>query len=262
MSVRFNFRIETVPLKEIVFAEYNPETRTSNVSKLADSIKEEGQLRPVSLVLFPDGSKHTADGHRTITSLKQLGEKEVKAVIYRPDENTVEAAKALLDKLFVELNKSTKAFNGRDRLNAGLRGGPVFDPNTKAAIALIDLLFPDPAEREMMIKAEVTTTILNLAKKSTRYVLNGDISETSQTFVNRLRNHIFYLLRNNVQQPVIAYMRLGFDAKALRDAIDNNRPPPRVSSPKLRETWVGLNGKTKKVRRSPGAPVDGAVVTH
>lgn len=233
----------TIPMAKIHFASFNPATRTKRVEKLAASIAERGQLRPVSLVRFKDGTFHVADGHRTITALHSLGKTDVMALVYRP--NAGEDEETVLSELFRDLNAATKGFNGRDKLNAAMRGGPVFDPNVKAALTQIKSLFPDRDGFEHVLENEITTTVLNVARKSTRYVLDSDIGEDTVTFHDRLRKHVLYLLRNDVQQAIIAYMRLNYDKKALRKAFDLNLPPPRTSSPKLRESWVKLP-KSKK----------------
>lgn len=229
-------KIETVPLEQLKRSPFNPQTRTENVTKLAKEIDEQGQLIPIVAVEFPNGDLVIADGNRRKEALEQLGRDEARVLVQRASDGD---SQRLLEELFVTLNQGTKAFNGRDKLNAALQGGPTFDANIKSAKLQLETLFPDEAERFMLVNKEVTTTVLNVAKKSTKYVLEGSgIGEGTPTFNKRVRNHILYLLRNNVQQYVISYMRLGFDREALKKAIDNNRPPPRVSSPRLIDSWV------------------------
>lgn len=229
-------KIETVPLSQLHRSPFNPATRTEDVDKLAAEIVKHGQIMPIVAVEQENGDLVIADGNRRHEALTKLGFTTAKVLVQRAGDG---GPKETLDELFKTLNSGTKAFNGRDKLNAALQGGPTFDANIKSAKLQLESLFPDEAERFMLVNKEVTTTVLNVAKKSTKYVLEGSgIGENTPTFTKRLRNHILYLLRNSVQQHVIAYMRMGFDREALKKAIDSNRPPPRVSTPRLIENWV------------------------
>lgn len=228
-------KVTTLQLEQIEPSKYNPKTRTQNLKKLKKALTDDGQLVPISVVAFPDGKYRIADGHRRYQALTELEAANCNVVIHYPEYCTAEE---LLDKLFVELNKSTKSFNGRDKLNVALQDGPVFDSATRSAKEQIQTLFNDPDELSLLIRKQITTTVFSLAKKSTKYVMPGvKIDENSKQFKERVRRHVLYFMRNNAQQAVTAYMRQKYSAEALKNAIDNNRPPPRTSTPRLQESW-------------------------
>lgn len=228
-------KVISLPMSQVNGSRYNPVSRVADVTKLQKSMEVNGQLHPITVVEFPDGVFRIADGHRRYEAAGNLGLEKINAIVHTPNKS--EDADFVLDNLFVELNKGSRAFNGRDRLNVALQDGPIFDGQSQSIKTQLEALFTTEEERQMLVNKQITSTVLAIAKKSTKYVI-PDVGQDTPTFLRRMKNHIMYILRNKVQQPLTAYMRLQFDREALKKAIDNNRPPPRVSSDRLKETWV------------------------
>lgn len=238
-------KVSVVLLSEIKDAFFNPESRTEDIAALKDHIRQHGQLSPVALVRFPDCYR-VADGHRRVRAHRELGEEMVYAYIYEPTDGK---AHALLNEMFVKLNQVTRAFTKRDEFNVAMRGGPIFSQKIASDKATIELLFPDPAIRAELIKREITSTLISVSKKVSAFVLRMTtaeaqraVKEKEEVFLDQWRTVLLYALKNRVQQHLISYMRardgVGYDRGRLKDAIAANRPPPEVSSPKTRESWV------------------------
>ena len=226
--------IRDVSLDRIRQSDFNPLGRTDNVKALIVTLREVGQLEAIHAVNF---GTHLviADGTRRFTAAPEAGLKTLRTVIYTPRDG-VEAATELLHKLYVELNMPRQTLKNGQMLSAALQGGPTFNPTVKSTLGRLQGLF-SADELEMLNNRGVTPTTVAAARKSTAYVLTGT-SEDTPTFQNRLRNHVLYLARNPAKQAVNIYMRLKYDPVALKNAIDNNRPVPRVSSQKMVENWV------------------------
>ena len=226
--------VRDVPLEKIRASEFNPLGRTDNVKDLVASLREVGQLEAVHAVNF---GTHLVlgDGTRRKASAEEAGLKTLRTIIYTPVDG-IEAANDLLNKLYKELNQPRQTLKNGQMLSAALQGGPTFNATVKSTLARLQSLFSEQ-ELEMLNRQGVTPTTVGAARKSTSYVLAG-VGEDTQTFQNRVRNHILYLARNPAKQAVNIYMRLKYDPAALKAAIDNNRPVPRVSSQKMIENWV------------------------
>ena len=233
-------RIVDLPIGSVERSPFNPAERTEveNLEKLTRSIQENGQLDPIKVVEFPGGIYKIADGNRRREAKSILGDFTVTCLVYTPNEPTEAAAAELLNKLFANLNVATRAFGGKDQLNACLQGAPGFTSGTRSVVAQLLALFPEQEYQEMLINKGMTPTQFRIAKKSTEYVLEGSgISEGTPTYQARIKKHLFYLMRHPMQQPMTAYVRLGYDRKALKNAIDNDRPVPHTSSQRVVEGW-------------------------
>lgn len=217
-SVRF------LTLNTVFESGFNPVGRTDNVTTLAKDIETNGQLDPIHVVAQADGTFVTADGHRRLVALRNLGVVTVKAIVYVPNDGDVVR---VLNQLYVSLNSPKKTLKQGQMLNAALQGGPDFVASVKSAKEQLLRMFSE-SEIEMLIEKEVTPTALSVARKVTSYVIPG-VGKDTTTYLNRARNTLLYLLRNKNQQYVIQYMRLRYSPDALKNAIDRDLDVPRTT---------------------------------
>lgn len=228
-------QVRDIPIDLISASSFNPLGRTNNVKALVESLREFGQLESVHAVDF-DGRLVVADGTRRLASAPEAGLKTLRTAVYTP-KGGVETATALLERLYVELNQPRQTLKNGQMLSTALQGGPTFNSAVKLSLSILSRIFT-AAELEMLNSKGITPTTLQAARKSTHYVLREAVAEATPTFQARLRKHVLYLVRNSAKQAVSIYMRLKYDPEALKNAIDNNRPVPRVSSEKMKEKWV------------------------
>jgi hypothetical protein len=220
-SIARSRSVKSIPLNLVDHTSYNPEVRRADVKKLVKSIGEVGQLTPIQVVAMPSGRFQIADGNRTVQSLNELGKDIVQAVVYTPNDG--ENPQALVDALFQELNNTKRTLKNGEMLQASLAGGPSFNAAVRSSMAYLELHFSED-ERDFLRRAGVTTTVLSIAKRATKYVLAGSgIGEDTPTYHNRVRRTLFWLLRRNTQQETSIYIRKGYDREVLKKAIDNDR---------------------------------------
>lgn len=217
---------QEVPLARLTRSPYNPVGRTDDVKSLAKSLVADGQLEEVHAVRFPDGSLVLADGHCRHEAALLAGLAKLWVRIYTPADG--QTADELLSRLYVALAQNKKTLKAGQMLNTALQGGPTFNSGVRGAHHLVWKLFSEQEIRDILVPAKVTPTLLNTAKRTTAYVL-PDIGKDTATFENRVRNHILYFIRRqDAQQAANIYVRRGYDPKALKAAIDANKPIPRL----------------------------------
>lgn len=218
---------QMVPVYRLEPSPYNPVGRTEDVAKVGQSLLEDGQLEDVHAVAFPGGRLVLADGHRRHAGAILVGLKALSTRVYHPTDG--ETAEELLARLYTKLNEPKKTLKAGAMLNTAMQGGPTFNSGVRAALALVWDLFSKDEIEGILVPAKVTPTLLNTARRTTAYVLPDDIGRDTQTFKNRVRNHILYFVRRaDAQQAANIYVRRGYDPKALKNAIDSNKPIPRL----------------------------------
>lgn len=219
-------RSSVVTLDRVNSASFNPPIRTANktgdIDALGQDIKDNGQLEAIHVVEFPDGTFHLADGHRRVAGMKKVGIKTATAVIYSPGTSS---AHEVLAELFKGLSSKKRRLANRDMVEAGLRGGPIFNSGVQSTVSQLETLFP--AGIPTIVKDNAGSYVLSIAKRVVAYCYKA--KPGTATFTEKTANALLWLIRNKQQQKAVAYIRVGFSADALRRAIENNKLAPRVN---------------------------------
>lgn len=223
--------LRNIPVDQVDFTAYNPEVRRADVDKLRKSIGEVGQLTPIQVVEFPDtGRFQIGDGNRTTQAILELGLDVVQAMVYIPNEG--ESPQELVDLLFEELNKTKRTLKNGEMLNAALAGGPSFNGTVKSNKDYLELHFSTD-EVEMLRRKGVTPTVVAIAKRATKYCLKGEkVGADTNTFHNRVRRTILWLINEKTQQDCALYIRRAYDRERLKDAIDAGKQVPLIGKGK------------------------------
>jgi hypothetical protein len=231
-----------VNIKEIDPSPYNPPKRTEDVEDLKLSIGSNGQLEPIHVVRYPSGRFKTADGHRREHAVKELGLGTVRVIVHAPEgEANDELCDKLVAELFEELNGNKMTFKNGPMLQAYLRGGPAFNSQVRAAGNYLRLLFNDSIPT--LILDNATPTLVSHTKKVVKYIKPGlGTDYKSVEFKAAARKTILWLIRNEMQQKTIAYMRLGYKNDGLERAIDQNKSElPHLDENKIEKAGVRLS---------------------
>lgn len=215
---------------------------------LQSEILDDGcrQLNPIHAVAWGNGEAYIADGHRRKAAMAGLGESKVLAYIYYPTAPF--SKEELLDHLWETLNVSQRTLKAGPMLVAFLKGGPAFSAGVKSAGGTVKRLF-DADEIKWLCDNDITPTVVNTARKIAKYVLSEDFGPDTETFQKRVRKAIVWLMTNNSQQTANIYMRKNYDSQALKNAVDADRPTPRVTSEQAIENVKGLKKKLKEESR-------------
>lgn len=221
------FPARDLPLDHVRFTPYNPVQRRAKTDDLEASISASGQLEPAHVVWDPRVNEWTiADGNRRAQTLRNLGKTFIKAFVY--EAKNLDEIDSLIDALFVELNSPKMTLKNGQMLQAALAGGPSFNSTVRSSQRFLETHFSDP-EIAGLVKAGVTPTMLQVSKRIAAYCVPG-VGKDTPTYNSRVRKTLYWLLRRKTQQECIAYMRLGYSAEALRNAIDNDKEhAPRMA---------------------------------
>lgn len=213
-------RTNTVHLSNILPAPFNPPCRTKDVEKVKEDLEAVGQLENVSLVEKPDGTFVIADGHRRIKALEMMGKQVVRATIYTGGKDW----EKIHGDLFVKLNASKRRLANRDMCEVGLAGGPIFNNTVDSTVSYIKRLFPN-GEVPSILKEAIGSYVLTTAKSTVDYCwTSAEFARGTKAFDTKVRMVLLWLVRHKLQQKVIAYKRLGYSNRILRNAIEKNLP--------------------------------------
>lgn len=219
-------------LKELVLTavkptSFNPPIRTLKTSDLEESIELYGQQEPIHVVKMEDGSLEIADGNRRHKALLNLGKKQVRALVY-------DGGKAVLHKLYIELNAPKMTLKDSQMTAAALSGAPAFNSSVEKTSTYLKSIFAAD-ELPILVKNNVGPYLVSVAKKVARYTdKNGSrvlaAKEGTADFDKFVKKTILWFVRHKTQQKSIAYMRCSLASANLRKAIDNDKPTlPHVS---------------------------------
>lgn len=95
--------VQTVKIKDIKKAPYNPPNRETAISTLVQSIQEVGLIVPVLV----DQKNNLVDGHRRVAAFRKLGLDEIPALVVSGDRS----------KLFSHVNANSAKFSGNQQLH-------------------------------------------------------------------------------------------------------------------------------------------------
>lgn len=219
---QYDRSIERVLLALVDPPFFNPPQRVAKVDNLVESLTTEGQLELVHLVKFPNGRYQIADGSRRCTALKKLGASHVNAHVYDGGANDA-TAREILFRLYEELNKPKMTLKNSHMTQAHLRGGPAFDSRVKGPVAKANSLFDN--EIPTILKESFNSTLMSTITRTVKYVTPGQ-PQKGDRHVTLMRKTSLWMVRLHQQQKAIAYMRLGWSAARLLNAIENNLPVP------------------------------------
>lgn len=109
-------RYITPLLSELIPSKYNPPQRVNKVSALANNIKDNGLLQPITVA----NDFTIVDGHRRVMALKLLNKdaSKVKVPVIQHNSNSHE----LYDRMFISANKDTMLLNGHQYLWRYMQG--------------------------------------------------------------------------------------------------------------------------------------------
>lgn len=93
-------KLELIPIDRLKENPYQPriEIKDEEVAELAKSIKENGLLQPILVYMDNDGYVIIA-GHRRVAAYKFLGEKYIRAIVFKNQGNLELAKKAIVENL-------------------------------------------------------------------------------------------------------------------------------------------------------------------
>lgn len=214
-----NHELLKVPVTQVRNAPFNPPNRTEKVEDLKRSLAKEGQLEPGHAVRFPNGTIVLADAHRRKEALIQLGMPTIDLNVYDGGDTDAEATE-VLHELYVELNAPKMTLKNAQMVVSHLKGGPTFSNQVASTVNYLKSIF-DPDEYEMLVRANVGSYLVSVAKRVTEYAY--ELKRGTKQFDNKVRVVLLWLIRHQTQQASIAYIRNKFSAKTLRNAIDRNQ---------------------------------------
>lgn len=210
---------KTLNVSDIRPTRFNPPSRRLKTGPLEKSIGEIGQREPIHVVEMEDGSYEIADGNRRHRALQNLGVTKVDALVYT-------GGRPVLDSLYVELNAPKMTLKNSQMTAAALLGGPAFNGTVSSTVEYLQRLFAEQ-ERSILVKNNIGPYLVQVAKKIARYSDRSggrvvSCAEGSKDFDAFVKKALLWLNRHRTQQKSIAFMRLGFSARGLRRAIDND----------------------------------------
>lgn len=220
-------RERNVDVLDIQFTSWNPERRTSDnaaMRQLQADLASVGQLENIHLQRTSKGVLNLIDGNRRVTALRENGAHQVRAYIYETDDQEV------VEALFVYLNHGKVAINKAQQLEAALKGGPVFNTAAQRALDTIIAMFGSVDSIPIVAQGRLNGMSLGTAARIVNYVYSeAEAGERgSKKFLAKQRSVVLWMVRNEQQQKSIAYMRLGYDPKNLRKAVEANSVTPRL----------------------------------
>ncbi len=94
-------RTSFLPMEKIVSSQDMPQSRSERTAlrELADSIREDGLIRPITVEALPDGQYQVVSGHRRLRACQMCGMTHIDAVVAVPREEVPSGAKRLLEQL-------------------------------------------------------------------------------------------------------------------------------------------------------------------
>lgn len=208
-----------VPVDDVLPAPFNPPNRTEKVDDLKKSIAAQGQLEPGHAVRFPNGTVVLADAHRRKEAIVQLGLPTIALNVYDGGDTDTEATE-MLHQLYVELNAPKMTLKNAQMVVSHLKGGPTFSNQVASTVNYLKRLF-DPEEYAMLVRANVGSYLVSVAKRVTKYAF--ELNPGTKSFDNKVRVVLLWLIRHQTQQASIAYMRNKFSPKVFANAINRDQ---------------------------------------
>lgn len=94
-------RTSFLPMEKIVSPQEKPLSRSERTAlrELADSIREDGLIRPITVEPLPDGRYQVVSGHRRFAACRMCGMTHIDAVMAAPREEVPGGARRLLKQL-------------------------------------------------------------------------------------------------------------------------------------------------------------------
>lgn len=233
--------LTVIPVNRVDDAKYNPPGRVKpkQLSKLKEEVQAQGGvLQPIHVLATKNGRFLPADGHRRVYVSRELGLTTIRAYVYETNSNTDEAA--LLESLYLSLNKGTRPHTPAEKLATAIQGGPSYEPRIASATNWVRRLLTRAELQEFVANNNspyTVTTALRIAD----YCLPG-VQRKDPVWEVFAKKTLRWCLANQVQQYANLYMRNKYEYRTLKRAVDNNYSyVPRVSPhrPKVKTKTKG-----------------------
>lgn len=109
-----------IAIADLKSARFNPKTRLTGISGLAESIQEVGLLDPIKV----SPNNEIIDGHRRVAAYQYLGLEEIECILLKGDLPTI----------YAHINSQSRKLSGNETLQVYLKQKTAVSPRAKQLI--------------------------------------------------------------------------------------------------------------------------------